>query len=81
MITFTLPAPLEFEINQIAEAEHTTASAWIAEKLARVIEDYSQRATQDENTYLAQLADDVMARGEQPLSQDDAMRMLNELVD
>jgi hypothetical protein len=50
MTTFTLPAPLEFEINQLAEAEHKPVSTWIAEKLAKVIEDYGQRATQDEET-------------------------------
>lgn len=73
----SLPIELEQQVVQFAQFEHTDPITF----LKNVVADYVSRATQDENTYLAQLADDIMARGEQSLSQDDAMRMLDELVD
>ncbi len=69
MTTFTLPAPLESEINVIAESEHKPVSTWIAEKLAKVIEDYHDLKAAD-----AAMLDPVT------LSEVDAMRMLDDMV-
>lgn len=73
MTTFTLPAPLEFEINQLAEEEHKPVSTWIAETLARAIEDYR-------DLQAANAAIDEIERGESEfLSLDDAMRVIHDL--
>lgn len=72
-----LPIELEQQVIQFAQFEHTDPITF----LKNVVADYVSRTTQDENTYLAQLADEVMASGEKSLSQDEAMRMLDELVD
>jgi hypothetical protein len=72
-----LPLELEQQVIQFADFEHTDPITF----LKNVISDYVTRARQDENVYLARLADDIIARDEQLLSQEDAMRMLNELVD
>lgn len=73
MTTFTLPAPLEFEINQLAAAEHKPVSTWIADTLARVIEDY-------QDLQAANAAIEEIERGESEfLSLDDAMRVIHDL--
>lgn len=72
-----LPLELEQQVIQYAQIEHIDPITF----LKNVVADYVSRATQDENIYLTNMADDIMARGEQPLSTDDAMRILNELVD
>lgn len=72
-----LPFELEQQVIQFAQFEHTDPITF----LKNVMTDYVTRATHDENIYLAKLADEIMARGEQSFSQDEAMRMLDEMVD
>lgn len=73
MTTFTLDTNLEQQINFIAASEHKPVSMWIAEKLARIIEDY-----QDLQAVNAAL--DEVERGESEfLSLDDAMRVIYDL--
>lgn len=73
MTTFTLDSNLEQQINFIAELEHKPVSAWIAETLAKVIEDYQD--LQAVNVALAEIE-----RGESEfLSLDDAMRVIYDL--
>jgi predicted DNA-binding protein len=73
MTTFTLDANLEQQINFIAESEHTTVSTWIADKLARIVEDY-------QDVQAANAAIEEIERGESEfLSLDDAMRVIHDL--
>lgn len=69
----TLPLELENQLQNIAEIEHISPVSLVA----KLLDDYLDRR---ENAHLTQLADEVLARNEPPLSKDDAMRMLNELV-
>lgn len=70
-----LPLQLEQQINHIAEMEHIPVSNWVTQKLTEIVEDYQD----------IQAADKAKARlltGESVrLSMDDAMRLLDELVD
>lgn len=73
MTTFTLDANLEQQINSIAELEHKPVSTWIAEKLARIVEDY-------QDLQAANAAIDEIERGDSEfLSLDDAMRVIYDL--
>jgi predicted DNA-binding protein len=68
-----IPLHIEKQITHIAEVEHTPVSTWIAEKLARIIEDYED--LQAVNTALVEIE-----HGESKfLSLDDAMRVIYEL--
>lgn len=68
-----IPAQFEQQITHIAQAEHKPVSAWVTEKLARMLEDYEDLKAVD-----AALA--AIDRGEDEfLSLDDAMRVIYEL--
>lgn len=68
-----IPAHFEQQIIHIAEVEHKPVSAWVAEKLARMIEDYEDLKAVDSALAAIERGDDEF------LSLDDAMRVIYEL--
>ena len=70
-----LPVELEQQVIQFAQFQSIDPITLLKNAVA----DYISRDNK-ENIYLAKLADDVTALGEPSLSQEEAMRMLDDLV-